>query len=712
MRRGLRFEVCGLVALLAAGCSSGASKNVNEGQPASKVVGTSGGTVASTDGTVAVVLPPGALAGNVTITVAPAEPPSVGAIGTTYEIGPTGTQFAMPVTMKLSYDGVELHGASPSSLRVATFAAGGWQILPGAQVDTQAKTVSGLTTHLSPYAIVDASDGEVCATVRGPVSCSNDGTPIGGTDPGAGGMSTGAAGTTGGGGGTTGGSGATTGGGGGTTGGGAGTTGGGGGTTGGDGSGATTGGGGGMTGGGTAGTAALCDAPVTCAEATNICAAYPGATQKSCADGASDREGYTAACCFAPTAPICFAIETAYACAGSTNGAGGGGCPTSNVSCATADDPCRGYPGATFQGCTDTVNGYRGSCCFANDAPICVGVGAGCQGSGCTPPRCATANPCGQIAGSTVGSCTDTADGFQASCCFAARTLPPPVGSSSPSGAVDGGTTNPGADAGMTGGGSGGTGGPIDPGGSHDAGQPPPADGGDIKPPPDQDGGQPPPPPPADGGDIKPPPDQDGGQPPPPPPADGGDIKPPPDQDAGQPTPPPPTDGGAAGSCQIKPMPSDGTQPCSVSEVCPASGADYTVRCNPGDTTCTCMMRGQPTGSVAGSCTSFDAVALLSGCGFPADQGGSQPPPPPPPPPMDGGAAGSCQVKPMPSDGTQPCGVSEFCSATGTDYSVRCNPGDTTCTCMMMGQSTGAVAGSCTSFDAVALLSGCGFPTP
>src|SRR4029078_9600709 len=99
----------------------------------------------------------------------PAAAPAAGAVSTVYEIGPTGTQFAMPVTLTLHYDATALAGASESSLRVAAFAGGWWQLLPGAVVDTQARTVSGVTTHLSPYAIVTEAAGEKCATVQSAV---------------------------------------------------------------------------------------------------------------------------------------------------------------------------------------------------------------------------------------------------------------------------------------------------------------------------------------------------------------------------------------------------------------------------------------------------------------------------------------------------------------------------------------------------------------
>jgi hypothetical protein len=204
-------------------------------------------------------------------------------------------------------------------------------------VDTRAKTVSGVTTHLSPYTIVWQATGKSCAPVQATIGCTG-----GGTDP-------------------------------------------------------------------DAGMLAACGIP-TCSGASNVCAPYPGAAMDSCLDG---QNGYTASCCFPSGAPLCFATAAA------------------SGTCATATAACDGYPGATLQSCTDGATaGYSGACCFGADAPVCVAVKAalGCSaGTGscpATPPRCADGDPCAGYAGATAQSCTDTTDGFQASCCFALGTLP------------------------------------------------------------------------------------------------------------------------------------------------------------------------------------------------------------------------------------------------------------------------------------------------
>jgi collagen type VII alpha len=424
MRSSLSFGVCVAMVLGAAAC--GSSLPTQNKEMTSAVVGPSGGMLASSDGALQVAIPAGALPSNVTVTIVPTTPPGSGAIGTTYEIGPTGTQFAMPVTLTFDYGATSLGGVDPSLLRVATFAAGSWQLLSGASFDTQAQTVSGTTTHLSPYGLTAAAAGAMCAMVAGGVSCS------GGTDTGS---SSGTAGTTG----------AAD-------------------MTGGVASGGTTG----------AGGATVSCTPSTCADATDACAAYPGAAMTGCTDGPN---GYMATCCFPAGGSICLqAAGGGSGCA--VDCAAGGSCTTTcppppTCADATAASACGGLAGATLQSCVDGPSGYTAACCFAPGAPVCATVGAGraCGGSTngtttCAPaPTCADGDPCAGLAGATVQSCTDSADGYTAVCCLPVGEVPSRGGGTSSGGGAGGASSGGSGTAGVdgsssgAGGGSGTTGG-------------------------------------------------------------------------------------------------------------------------------------------------------------------------------------------------------------------------------------------------------------
>ncbi len=424
MRTSLRSGLCVALVLAAAGCGSSLPTENNE--MTSAVIGTAGGMLASSDGMLRVAIPAGALPGDVTVTIVPTTPPGSGAIGTVYELGPTGTQFAMPVTLSFAYSPTSLGPTDPSLLRVATFAAGSWQILSGASMDPKGLTVFGTTTHLSPYGIISAATGAMCATVSGGVSCS------GGTDTGSG---SGTAGMSGGG----------------------------------VASGGTTG----------AGGVTVSCTPSTCADATNACAAYPGAAMTGCTDGPN---GFMATCCFPSGGSICLQAATGgSACA--VDCAAGGTCtttcpPAPTCADATAATTCGGLTGATVQNCVDGASGYTAACCFAPGAPVCTTVGAGraCGGSTngtttCAPaPTCADGDPCAGITGATMQSCTDSADGYSAVCCLPVGVVPSSGGGTAVSGGVGGTSGGGSGTAGATGttgagGGSGGGGTPTTGGG-------------------------------------------------------------------------------------------------------------------------------------------------------------------------------------------------------------------------------------------------------
>ena len=115
------------------------------------VVGAAGGTVAGPNG-VTLVIPPGALAGNVTITIeqtasgAPAPPASLTLAGAMYAFTPHGTTFAVPVTMRLPFDRAMVPAGSRPTL-FKTDAQNQWQQVAGVTVDGD--TVSAQVTGFS-----------------------------------------------------------------------------------------------------------------------------------------------------------------------------------------------------------------------------------------------------------------------------------------------------------------------------------------------------------------------------------------------------------------------------------------------------------------------------------------------------------------------------------------------------------------------------------
>jgi hypothetical protein len=116
-----------------------------------------GGTVTSTDGRVSVAVPAGAVSSDLRITIAKLADDASEHVakGSTYEFGPSGTQFAQPVELRLAYDTTGLGvGADRSALRVARRQANGeWTMLDGAVIDSTNRTVRGLTSSFSTYGV-------------------------------------------------------------------------------------------------------------------------------------------------------------------------------------------------------------------------------------------------------------------------------------------------------------------------------------------------------------------------------------------------------------------------------------------------------------------------------------------------------------------------------------------------------------------------------
>jgi hypothetical protein len=152
-------------------------------------VGSQGGVLGS--GEVTVTIPAGALTSQIQLTIEPggASPaPPAGAVSQVYEIGPTGTLFAQPVTIAFGYSKSQLGGAAPSDFAVETIGQSGqWTPLSQIVVDVQAQTIAGQTSHLSPYVLVQqqgavatASDASSSATPDAQVAAGDDGGSSGG----------------------------------------------------------------------------------------------------------------------------------------------------------------------------------------------------------------------------------------------------------------------------------------------------------------------------------------------------------------------------------------------------------------------------------------------------------------------------------------------------------------------------------------------------
>jgi hypothetical protein len=120
------------------------------GTPASSTIGTAGGTVTSSDGLATLTVSAGALSADTVITIAAASGVPSGAIGTAYEISPTGTAFLKPAGLVIALGTT----AGAGRLAIGTVTSGQWTPLAMSSASSDGKSVTALLTHLSPYGVI------------------------------------------------------------------------------------------------------------------------------------------------------------------------------------------------------------------------------------------------------------------------------------------------------------------------------------------------------------------------------------------------------------------------------------------------------------------------------------------------------------------------------------------------------------------------------
>lgn len=125
------------------------------GMPVTATIGPSGGMLASGDGQLTLVVPPGALATDTELSIGEVMSFAHGAIGATYQIAPEGTSFATPATLRFTIDETALVRGDAASLGVAFQSADGLWHWSSPSYDAATHTISTTTDHLSPWSLVE-----------------------------------------------------------------------------------------------------------------------------------------------------------------------------------------------------------------------------------------------------------------------------------------------------------------------------------------------------------------------------------------------------------------------------------------------------------------------------------------------------------------------------------------------------------------------------
>lgn len=121
-------------------------------------IGVNGGTVTGGSGAVSLTVGANALTAFAALTVTPLGAPPAAPrllVGTAYTFGPETASFAQPVTVRVIYPAASLGNANAGNLRLHRYTNGAWVPVPGSTVNTMTRAVTGATTSLGRYAVLE-----------------------------------------------------------------------------------------------------------------------------------------------------------------------------------------------------------------------------------------------------------------------------------------------------------------------------------------------------------------------------------------------------------------------------------------------------------------------------------------------------------------------------------------------------------------------------
>jgi hypothetical protein len=141
-------------------------------------IGPAGGTVTGPDGS-KVVVPAGALATNTPIAIAkssagaPALPAGVEAVGGMYAFTPHGTSFAVPVTVSVPFDPVQVPADATALLAKTNAARDGWEVVANASIEA-----GSLTGQISSFSWITGFRIPRLLMVQPPTVTANEGQAV------------------------------------------------------------------------------------------------------------------------------------------------------------------------------------------------------------------------------------------------------------------------------------------------------------------------------------------------------------------------------------------------------------------------------------------------------------------------------------------------------------------------------------------------------
>jgi hypothetical protein len=153
-----------------------ACKNDNNTPLATQIqngLGSKGGTIATTDGSLSVIVPTNALAKDTVIKIQTSTEIAPNGIGFVQKLSPDGIKFQKPLTLVFKYNESELtqRKTYPELLRIATRETGkNWEVLQNVKLDKANKTISVEATHFSDWSVIAVKGSIAYETVAVDVS--------------------------------------------------------------------------------------------------------------------------------------------------------------------------------------------------------------------------------------------------------------------------------------------------------------------------------------------------------------------------------------------------------------------------------------------------------------------------------------------------------------------------------------------------------------
>jgi hypothetical protein len=129
-------------------------KGIPDGPKVTKIIGATGGTIATADKKITLTVPPGAVAAATEFSIQPITNTIPGARGQSFRLLPEGQTFTKPIELTFKYDSTHTDSTSSQLLFIAYQAKDNtWKCLAQTELDETNQTLKITTTHFSDWGI-------------------------------------------------------------------------------------------------------------------------------------------------------------------------------------------------------------------------------------------------------------------------------------------------------------------------------------------------------------------------------------------------------------------------------------------------------------------------------------------------------------------------------------------------------------------------------